>query len=173
MRFKNQHQLTDLWVDLETPDGKLVRVEGASMAQLITKLDIQMRVFQSQGHDYLGPIEKQAKDINESVRGFLSLAIENIICQRQPSPSEVCYSDGIGDRLLIVSGRIDKLVDKISSPSMRRLAETAIKVATRLSTGTSQPRLKSCSVCGGSKSITPKRSIIGRSGRMNRMFKNK
>jgi hypothetical protein len=166
MRYKNQADRVALWVDIETPDGKQLRVNGTSIAQLITLVEIQLTAFNDQGYDYLAPIDKQAAAIGQTRRGFLAIAIENIMCKREPNPEEKCFSDGPGDNLTILSGKIDKIVAGLPK-TLGVVAKAAIRAATKVATGKASNQLSTCSICSGTRDITPKKRILGRAGYIN------
>ena len=167
--------MTDLWVNLQTPEGTDMRIPtvgvAGSLANLITMLDQEIESFTQQGFNYKPQLTEQAKKVKMSYRAFLSTAIENIMCQRNPGN---CYPDGIGDKLHLMSGRIDRLANMLPK-RIGRVARAVIAKSVGAATGQRnyQGTAGGCQICGGRKSITPGRSTLGRAGRLNALTRRK
>ena len=172
MRFKDRSQLTDLWVELDDPQGNKMRIPSSggaqSMTQLITLVDLEIKALERQGFNYVQPLQMQADKQKMSYRVFLATIIENMICMRHPRPQEACYSDGIGDKFHFLTGKIDRTIASLPKP-LGRVAKRLVQAATHITSGKSYQQLSSCSKCGGTRSITPLQSNLGRAGTLNAM----
>lgn len=174
MRFKNINDLTELWVTLDVPDGRVIRIPengtAGSMGQLVSLVDVEIKSLDAQGYNYSSGIQMQADRDGSNYRAYLNKVIENIICKRQPYPEQTCYSDGVGDNLHLLSGRIDRAVGQLPKP-LKSVATIAIKAATKMATGKARMDLGGCGTCGGTSSLNARLNNLGRAGYMNRKFK--
>ena len=172
MTFKNPSEVTDLWVTIEVSAGVEIRVPSVGLAGSLSEL-VQLTVnelanLDAQGHNMVKPLLEQANAMGLQYQAFMSVVIENMICKRFANPDQKCYMDGAGDTLLIASGKIDNAISKLPTP-LRAIATSVVQAATKIATGKASKTLKGCQTCGGSITVSTRRSLLGRAGKLNKI----
>ena len=154
---------------MDDPEGRAFWIpekgSASSMSQLVTMVTVQMKEFDKQGYNYTEKIQMQADHYRTPFRAFLEKLVENQMCKRMPGK---CYSSGIGDTLHSLAAKVDKKIDNLDA-SKRKTARRIVKRLTAMATGgKASPQFSSCSVCGGTKSISKDQDNLGRAGKLNR-----
>lgn len=174
MQIKN-HNTFSKWKfffkDLEGNDLSFPMSGGYSpnLHALALEVESQFEVFDvATDRKYTELIRKEAKALSKDYLDYIKILIEHQICLRHDNNNDLCWNDGLGDRLHEISGKVDHMISKFPAP-LKKMAEAAVKVATKAATGKAQKKLGVCGTCGGTDSFDPNKKNLGRAGSLNNM----
>jgi hypothetical protein len=165
MRIKDPNKITSWHFNLLDPEGIEVRVpaEGGlnSLHHLISRVNSYIQVY-DQGTDgaYSKLLREEADKHKITFDKYISKLIQHQMCLTQPI---ACWSDGFGDDLHSLAGKVDSFVEKAPAP-VRRIMQNAIA---RL-TPSKARAFSSCGTCGGTRVMNPQANNLGRAGTVNR-----
>lgn len=171
MYLKNAQQYGDWRFFMVAPDGKEIVVPNTGRAGNLFQLTeiVKQQITQfDKVTNYSEKPKEEAKALGYDWFTYLKKTVEHQICLR--SAEGLCWNDGVGDKLHGFSKEIDKKIDKLPS-KIQRVAQSGVKILTKLATGESKPRLGGCRTCGGRRTFSPEGNNLGRAGKLNRAGK--
>lgn len=178
MKIKNRNNFTKwkfYFKDLEGNEVSFPFSGGyaTTIHSLVAEVESQFQVFDEKTNgEYTKHIRKDAQHLEKSYQEYLEILIEHQICLRHDKNNDLCWDDGLGDRLHHVSKRIDHMIDAFPSP-LKKAARAGVKALTALATGKAKERMGSCQTCGGTKTLDPSKNNLGRAGSLNNLVPSK
>jgi len=169
MRPKDLNRGWVFWIKHESYEIRIpAKGTYSDIQRLSSDVVSQFKELDSRGGEYMKTLEAGAAKLGLDPRAYLIKVIHHQACLRISieDRNRLCYSDGIGDDLHILAGKIDNLIDR-APKILSRLASVAVAGATKLATGRSSPTLSGCQTCGGTKSFEQNKNQLGRSGTLN------
>ena len=175
MKIK-EHQNFTKWKfyfkDLEGGTLSFPKSGGYSpnLHELATEAAAQFEIFDTDTEGkYTRLIRKQAEHLGVDYLEYLKVIIEHQLCLRHETEArELCWNDGLGDKLHEFSGKIDHAIETFPKP-LKKLAQAAVVVATKAATRKGNKKLGGCGTCGGTETFDPDTNNLGRAGSLNNL----
>lgn len=132
--------------------------------QLVSVVIAQMNEFDfASNNSYSLKARERAAELNLTFEQYMTQLVHHQICLRNSHIPGLCYANGIGDSIHELLSGIDGIVAKLPS-----VLQEGVKKVVQKITPSKTKTLGGCSVCGGSRSFSPKEDNLGRAGRLNK-----
>jgi hypothetical protein len=168
MHLKNPTQIKLRFFLIDPTTGSEISISGNTLKDITDNVVRQISQFDAATNgSYSKKAALEAKRLKLDLRFFWQRLIEHQICLRSPNPDQICYNDGIGDKLSEFSRNVDSAISSMPTP-IRKMAEGIVKLATLAATGKKVKKLGGCSSCSGTKTFSPDTNrSLGRAGVLN------